>query len=115
MRKVLTAVILFATVLLFQFCSSSKKAATAAPVAITYQANILPVIQATCAPCHIAGKGNKKSLDNYAAASSGADDIIARIQKNPGDHGFMPMRNPKLSDSTIAVFVDWKKSGLLEK
>ena len=115
MRKVLIALVLFTTAFIFQFCSSTKKAAVAAPAAITYEGNIKPVIEASCAPCHIAGKGNKKSLDNYADAISTADDIIARIQKNPGEHGFMPMRNPKLSDSAIAVFVDWKKSGLKEK
>ncbi len=112
MRKVSIALVLFTTAFVFQFCSSSKKAAASA---ITFQDKVLPVIQATCAPCHIAGKGNKKSLDNYADASSSADDIIARIQKNPGDHGFMPMRNPKLSEADISVFVDWKKSGLKEK
>ncbi len=112
MRKVSIALVLFTTAFIFQFCSSSKKAAVAA---ITYEGNVKPVIEASCAPCHIAGKGNKKSLDNYAEASTTAEDIIARIQKNPGEHGFMPMRNPKLSDSAIAVFVDWQKTGLKEK
>ena len=112
MRKVSIALGLFTTAFIFQFCSSSKKAAVAP---ITYESNVKPVIEASCAPCHIAGKGNKKSLDNYAEASTTAEDIIARIQKNPGEHGFMPMRNPKLSDSTIAVFIDWQKSGLKEK
>lgn len=115
MRKVSVALVLFTTAFVFQFCSSSKKAAIAAPTAFTYESNVKPVIQSNCAPCHIAGKGNKKSLDNFADASGAAGDIIARIQKNPGEHGFMPMRNPKLSDSTIAVFVDWQKSGLKEK
>jgi hypothetical protein len=113
MRKLSIALILFSTAFVFQFCSSTKK--TAAKPLTTYEGNIKFVIQASCAPCHIAGKGNKKPLDNYTNATGAADDMIARIQKNPGDHGFMPVRNPKLSDSAIAVFVDWKNSGLKEK
>lgn len=114
MRKVSIALGLFAVAGIFQFCSSSKKAASAAS-AVTYEANIKPVIQANCAPCHIAGQGNKKSLDNYANAVATADDTIERIKKNPADPGFMPMRHPKLDDATIATFENWKKGGLKEK
>jgi len=106
--------LLLTAVLFFQFCSSGKKAASAPPP-VTFEKDILPVVQASCAPCHITGQGKKKSLDSYAASKEYADDIIARIQKNPGERGFMPMRNPKLSDSTIALFTGWKKDGLLEK
>lgn len=114
MRKVPIALFLFTAAILFQFCSSSKKATTSAPV-ITFEGNVKPVIEASCAPCHIAGKGKIKALDNFANASAEADEIIKRIQKNPGEHGFMPMRNAKLADSSIALFVDWKQSGLKEK
>lgn len=112
MRKVSIALFLFAVAAIFQFCSSSKKAAAAA---ITYEGNVKPVIQASCAPCHIAGQGNKKSLDNYANAVATADDMIARIKKNPTDLGFMPMRHPKLDDATISTFEKWKDGGLKEK
>lgn len=115
MRKFSIAIMMFATALVFQYCSSSKKAAAKMPAAVTYQANVMPVIQSSCAPCHIEGKGNKKPLDNYASASSVADDIILRIQKNPGDRGFMPFKHDKLSDSAIVVFVNWKRDGLKEK
>ena len=113
MLKISISLLLLTAVIFFQFCSSSKKAA--APVAVVnYQTNIQPIIQASCAPCHIAGKGNKKSLDNYLASKDNVDDIITRIEKNPTDHGFMPMRNAKLSDSAITAFVEWKKAGLPE-
>ena len=114
MRKVSIVLVLFTTVSLFQFCSSSKKA-SAAPSTATYESNIKPVIQASCAPCHIAGKGNKQSLDNYADATHHADAMIAMNQKTPNEPCFMPMRHPKLADSVIATFVDWKNSGLKEK
>jgi hypothetical protein len=35
---------------------------------------------------------------------------------NPGERGFMPFKKTaKLSDSTIAVFKQWKEDGLGEK
>ena len=115
MRKISMVLLLFVTVLIFQFCSSSKKTVSAKPTVISYETTIKPVIEANCAPCHIGGKGDKISLDNYAEASTVADNIISRIQKNPGERGFMPAMHPKLSDSTINLFVQWKNSGLLEK
>ncbi len=115
MRKVSFVIILFTTALFFQYCSSSKKVAAPMADAVTYQKNVMAVIQSSCAPCHIEGKGNKKALDNYASASSVADDMIARVQKNPGEHGFMPLKHDKLSETDILVFVNWKKDGLKEK
>jgi len=114
MRKLYLPLII-AGVFVFQFCSSSKKAASSTPAAITYEKNIMPVISTSCSPCHIPGKGNKKPLDTYAAASTTVDDIITRIQKNPGEKGFMPAMHPKLPDSTINAFVAWKQNGMIEK
>ena len=111
MRKIFVTLLLLITVFLFQFCSSSKKAA--API-VNYQTNIQPIIQSSCAPCHIAGKGNKKSLDNYLAARDNVEDILVRIQKIPTDRGFMPMMHEKLSEKDIVAFTEWKKAGLLE-
>jgi cytochrome c553 len=113
MRKIFTTFLLLSAVLLFQFCSHSKK--LAAPVAMNYQTNVLPIIQASCTPCHIAGKGNKKSLDNYLAAKDNVDEMLARIQKSPTEKGFMPAMHDKLPEPTIAVIANWKKAGLLEK
>jgi mono/diheme cytochrome c family protein len=114
MRKISIGFILIGIALIFQYCNSSKKA-TSKKFTATYENSISTIIQSSCAPCHIAGKGNKKPLDNYAAASSTIDDIIARVQKNPGERGFMPMMHPKLSDSTINLLVAWKTAGLKEK
>ena len=69
----------------------------------------------SCGPCHITGKGNKKPLDSYAAVSTTIDDIIVRVQKNPGEKGFMPAMHPKLPDSTINALIAWKQAGMLEK
>ncbi len=69
----------------------------------------------SCSPCHIPPEGKKKSYNNYAAVKADIDAILTSIQKNPNEKGFMPMRHPKLSDSTINVFVQWKNNGLAER
>jgi hypothetical protein len=110
MRKI---VLLFSLVLLgflFQYCSSSKKVIAAPKVSY---ASVQPVIMNSCSPCHTGGK--QKSLNNYITAKDEIDEIITRIQKQPTEKGFMPMKHPKLADSTIQLFVRWKNDGLSEK
>jgi hypothetical protein len=98
----------------FQFCSSSRQAATEASK-VTYVRNVHPIIQANCSPCHIPPQGRAKPLNTYAAASAEVDDMIDRVKRDPTAKGFMPAKHPKLPDSTIAVFEKWKESGLAEK
>jgi hypothetical protein len=112
MKKMIVIVSLL-VVALFQFCSSGKKAQVAIPK-VTYTANVQPLIVMNCSPCHIPPKGNKEALNTYETAKSNLDSMIARMQKNPDEKGFMPFKHPKLSDSTINVFVQWKADGLLE-
>ncbi|WP_121353927.1 hypothetical protein [Flavisolibacter nicotianae] len=112
MKKIVLFV-LVALVTVFQFCSSSKKAASDSSH-ITYARNVQPVIQANCSPCHNPPQGRAKPLNSYDAAKAHADEILVRIKKSPEEKGFMPMRHPKLADSTIAVFEKWKETGLAE-
>ena len=85
------------------------------PVKITYTANVQPIMVANCTPCHFPPKGFKKPYDTYEAVVADIEPILSRIQKNPDDPGFMPFKHPKLPDSTIMVFVQWKKDGLVQK
>ena len=114
MKKTGLFVLAAALVTSLQFCGSSKKAASET-AKVTYTKDIESIIQNSCSPCHIAGKGKAETLSTYEAAKAHADEMIERIQRNPGDKGFMPMRHPKLPDSTIQVFVRWKETGLAEK
>lgn len=117
--KKICILLLLALPIVLEFCSSSKKAghsmAKKEPAKLTYTANVQPLVMANCTPCHFPPKGNKKPYDTYASVAGDIDPILERIQKNPGERGFMPFKHPKLSDSTINVFVQWKKDGLLEK
>ncbi len=119
MKKILILASIVATVFVFANCNSAKKSAGATPVVVksTYETNLQTVIMANCVPCHIPAKGgNKKAYDNYASVKGDIDEILHRIQLNPGERGFMPFRkSTKLNDSTIAVFKQWKDDGMLEK
>ena len=112
--KKLSVVVLLVMTFALQYCSSTKKASKAEEPKLTYAANIQPLMVANCTPCHFPPKGNKKAYDNYLAVKTDIDSILTRIQKNPNEKGFMPFKHPKLSDSTINVFVKWKNDGLLE-
>jgi hypothetical protein len=111
--KKFTVVSVLIAAFIFQYCTGSKKAQKSQLV--TYDAHVAPIITANCSPCHIPPKGNKEALNTYAAAKANIDSMIARIQLNPGDKGFMPFKHPKLPDSTIQVFVKWRADGLQEK
>ncbi len=110
--KKLFVILLFTTPFALQFCSSSKKVMKQK---ITYANNVQPIMVANCMPCHFPPKGNKRPYDTYLAVKNDVDEILSRINLNPDQRGFMPQRHPKLSDSTINVFVQWKNDGLLEK
>jgi hypothetical protein len=98
---------------ILQFCSSSKNAASTAPK-YTYTGNVKSLMLTHCTPCHFPPKGNKKPYDSYSAVKNDIDSILSRVNKNPGEKGFMPFKHPKLPDSTINVLVQWKKDGFPE-
>ncbi|HUR65238.1 MAG TPA: cytochrome c [Chitinophagaceae bacterium] len=106
-----------ASILVLTNCSSTKKTASAPPVAkVTYTSNVQAAIAGNCSPCHIPSKGgNKKAYDNYANVKTDIDEIIRRIELQPTDRGFMPFKHPRLSDSTINVFKQFRTDGALEK
>lgn len=115
MKKYYVPLLLVLTSVIFSYCHSSKRASKKSVPKLTYQNNIQTLIAANCSPCHIPAKGgNKKPYDTYAAVQHDIDSIIHRIGLNPTDKGFMPFKKPKLSDSTIAVFKQWKTDGLLQ-
>ena len=120
MYKKLGIMLLMSGVVVFQFCSGSKKTSSSSSApkvkTVNYVADVAPLISTKCGPCHISPNGKKKFLDTYAFAKENIDDIIARIEKAPTDRGFMPFKKTeKLSDSVINVFVQWKNTGLAEK
>ncbi len=73
------------------------------------------VISANCSPCHFPTRGgNKKPYDNYANVKTDINEMIRRIELPSTERGFMPFKKTKLSDSTIAVFKQWRDDGMIE-
>lgn len=116
MKKYFTIAVTAITAFVFSNCHTAKKATTMEVPKATYATDVSAVIMSNCSPCHIPAKnGFKKPYDNYANVKADIDEIIRRIELNPGDRGFMPFKKTaKLSDSTIAVFKKWKDDGMLE-
>ena len=111
-KRFLALLIISATML--AYCSSSRKTSTTS--AVNYVSDIQPLVEAKCTPCHIPSKGGKKlALDTYHAMSLNINDVIRRIQLNPGEKGFMPFKHEKLSDSAINVFKNWAAAGTPEQ
>lgn len=116
MKKYFLVAVAGSCALILSNCGSSKKAMAAPAPKLTYETSVSTVIMSNCTPCHVPSKGgNKRPYDNFANLKQDIDEIIRRVELHPGDRGFMPFRGSRLSDSTIAVFKQWKADGMLEK
>ncbi len=113
MKKLLLFTAFATTIFLFTHCRSTK--AVTATKKLTYTADVQPIMAVKCTPCHFPDKGGKvEALNNYTSVKDHIDDIIRRIELNPGEKGYMPFKKPKLGDSTINVFKQWKADGMAE-
>jgi len=117
MKKVFVLSGLASALLVLTNCDPSKKAAATVVPKMTYEGDLQAAIAGNCSPCHIPAKGgNKKAYDNFATVKTDIDEMIRRIELNPGEKGFMPFKKTaKLSDSTINLFKQWRDDGALEK
>ncbi len=69
MKKICLLLSIVTAGIIFSYCSSTKKNTTAAApaviapkaevklVKVNYQANVRPILEANCAPCHFPDKG----------------------------------------------------------
>jgi hypothetical protein len=105
------------TITVFAACSKKNNASKVPKVIpTTYTTDVLPLIQAKCTPCHLPSKGGfKANFENYEGAKKYGTYMLARVQLNPGDRGFMPFKHEKLSAEEIVVLKKWVDQGLLEK
>lgn len=114
MKRFALLTLITTVIIIFSYCNTAKKAAATTPK-LTYANNIQTLVTSKCSPCHIPDKGgNKKPLNTYEAVRSTIDDMVHRIELNPGEKGFMPFKRPKLNDSAIMVFKQWKADGMRE-
>lgn len=117
MKKALTAITLLLLTIAFQNCGSSKKATTPVANATTsFNKDIMPMIQASCAPCHFPPDGHKEPLNSLETVKANIDHVIERVKLPKDDRRFMPMMNkkPALTEEQIALLEKWKSEGMPE-
>ncbi|MFM2337231.1 MAG: hypothetical protein RL115_424 [Bacteroidota bacterium] len=121
MKKTLTLSCLAGVTVLLAYCCAPKpittsKNGTKQEVPKTTFTNAISTIMAgSCSPCHIPSKGgNKRPYDNFANVKADIDEIIRRVEMEPGTRGFMPMKGQKLPIETIAQLKKWKADGMIE-
>lgn len=104
-----------------QFCKSGYKAVEKTGEKqfenpVTYTANIAPIMEMKCTPCHYPEKGKKKLLDTYTATRNNAVDILKRVEMPATEEGFMPFKSKKepLTAEEIQLLKDWIAQGTPE-
>lgn len=117
--KAKLVLILLLTLPIIQHCSSVYKSEVnkspkiqAAPV--SYQTQILPIMEQKCTPCHFPERGRKEMLNTYSSLKNNIDEVLRRIQLPISDEEFMPFKSKKtpLSGTEIKLFVNWKAQGM---
>lgn len=116
MRKIAIVMMGAAGIILFQNCGSSKKAAAAPVATVSYQKDIAPMMQNSCAPCHFPPDGKKEALNNYESVKKHIGVVIERVKLPQDDIKFMPFKSkkPALTDSMINVLVQWQNQNTPE-
>lgn len=115
MKKIALIVLAVCPLIVLQNCNNSKKIAKA-PTVVSYNKDVIPIMQARCTPCHFPPEGRKQALNTYADVKANIAEIIARVKLPQSDNKFMPWKNkkPALSDSLINVLVEWQKQNMPE-
>lgn len=117
MKTTFSLLFVVCAIILFSNCTATKKTTGTSvnePMArptFTYEKDVAPILQASCAPCHFPETGKKKPLDSYDAVSKNMDDILARVQL-PIDHdGYMPFKSkkPALTQPQIELLKKWQQ------
>ena len=91
------------------------------PAAVTYIADIKPIIDNNCSGCHTnGGKSGGLSLDSFSLAKTSfsnttSDGSLNRIERTQGASGMMPRNGTRLSEATIQKVKDWIAGGFIEQ
>ena len=110
MKKTILVIVSITALAALQNCSSSKKT-TNAVAKLSFEKDVMPIMQSRCTPCHFPPEGRKKPLNNYDAVKANIAAVIARVKLPQEATGFMPFKNkkPPLSDSLINILEEWQK------
>jgi hypothetical protein len=79
------------------------------PDTVSFNAEILPLIQNNCSGCHNTGNGTGYTLTTHSNISSAADAVLGSMQGN--GYQLMPQGGPALPDSLIQKVECWIYQG----
>lgn len=98
----------------FSFCKVQKAGITAKNNQVSYERDLLPLMQRSCTPCHFPDQGRVKMLDTYEATKTNINGIIYRVELPAEDKNFMPFKSKRqaLSAEEIALFKEWMAQGM---
>ncbi len=105
----------FSWLIIFQNCSTAKNTGkNAVEPVVSFEKNVMPIMKASCTPCHFPPDGRKEPLNNYETVKGHIVDILARVKLPKDDAKFMPFKNkkPALSDSIINILEQWQKQNM---
>lgn len=71
-----------------------------------FTANVKPIIESKCTPCHVSG-GSNTNYTTYSNAVARATTLQDRINREENASGFMPQGGSKLSADELAKFDAW--------
>ena len=120
MKKILTTFIVLITVATGAYLSScnpkkeiTKTACASSP---TYTADIKPIMDLSCMPCH-SSENHKHNIDlsSYEGtkAAAGAKSFMGSVKHEVG-FDEMPMKKDKLNDATIEKLSCWVQNGMVK-
>lgn len=116
MRKVLFLVVVIFFVAFLQNCKTAKTNSYQVPTALSYNKDIVPILQTSCTPCHFPPEGRKEPLNSHETVKNNISAVIARVKLPKEDLKFMPFKSkkPGLNDSLISVLETWQKQNMPE-
>lgn len=85
---------------------------------ITYTEHIKPIIDANCVACHSNPSvgGASVPMTNYSQVKNVFEntDALDRMNRQPGESGFMPKNDSRLPQVSIDLVEQWMNEGYLE-
>ncbi|HET8838087.1 MAG TPA: hypothetical protein VFM82_03745 [Flavobacteriaceae bacterium] len=102
-------------------CTSVSTEDLVAPIPIdeiTYTTNIQPIVANNCVLCHSnpPENGAPMPLTSYEFVKDAMETrgLLDRIQRSEGTPGAMPLGGPRLPQTLIDIFEQWKANGMPE-
>ena len=114
MKKI---ILLFVCAGILIIACSRKNTASTSIQKITYSKDVMPILQASCTPCHFPSQGGRvASFDGYDATKIHLDQMITRVQLDSTNPKFMPFKHkrPSLTPAQIDTLKRWGSDGYVK-